>query len=178
MTTPTLSLEKQLETAYATVAKANEADLATITPTLSTLILAQAPQPNDDGSDPGTQLEVPYVLLTGKQGNVSLRDFRGQPVVFEGDLTIEAADNAADASASGGALDARYLAAINPLRYKAITNDATPPVTRTLCQALSDAATSLQFLALIRCGDSQMEPQGSVVRRWVTATFLCQLLPS
>lgn len=176
MSTPTPSLECQLETAYATVAKACEPALAEITPTLSTLILAQAPQPGDDGSEPDTQLQPPYVLLKAKRLEAALQNRRGQTLVDTVELTIEAADNAADASADGGALDALFRSAAAPLFYDTITDDADPPVTRNLFEFLSDAVANFRCLGMSQCGNSEMENQGSIVRRWITATFLCQSL--
>lgn len=176
MSNPTPSLENQMEAAYAAVAKVCEPALAEITPALGTLVLAQAPQPNDDGSEPDTQLEVPYVLVTAKRLEPGLQGIRGQTLVDALECTIEVADNAVGASADGGALDALFHAAIRPLFYDTITDDADPPVTRSLFEFLSAAVPNFRCLGMRECGNAEMENQGSIVRRWITAVFFCQTL--
>ena len=159
------SLENQLEAAYAAVATANEPGLAGITPTLSTLLLAQAPQPTDDGSnndEGGAQLAVPYVLLTAKRGDASVHNFQGQAIVSEMEFIIEVADNAQPASANGGALDALFSAAVRPLSYVGLPSLLTAAVSNFKC-----------FGQPARSYSTSMEGAGSIVKRVLSTAFFC-----
>lgn len=170
------SLENQLETAYAALAKANEPGLAAVTPRLSTLILAQAPAPDaseddDEAAQSNEQVPVPYMLLTAKCGEESIP----HTGIFETELTVEVGDNAQPGS-DDGALDSLFTSAARPLFYKTLNVGAqSPPVILSLFQALSAAVPGFHCYGMPqRATGTAMEIEGSVVKRSISATFLCQ----
>ena len=172
-----MTLERQLEQAYANVAQTYEPTLAGVPFRLSTSLLDQAPAPALDGAEasadeePVEQIPVPYVLLTAA---VQEEDPIGT-MIHRVDLTIEAGDNVQSASAEGGRLDAIFQAATRPLSYRLVTADAPAAANpRTLFQLLSDAVQNFQCFGATQRGNStETAEDGPLVMRRMVASFFC-----
>ena len=169
--------DNKLELAYAALLERYEPSIAVAqVPVLcSTLIEAQAPNPARQGNDSEAaedepQLPVPRVLITAKGGEENPPNSG----VIETELIIEAADNSIDGSVSG-ALDDLIRAAARPLFYDTINDPTgTPPIVGNLFSALSALVSNFLVYGMpMRANGTEMEPAGSVVKRSITATFLC-----
>lgn len=157
-----MTLEKQVETAYAALLRTNEPEIAEEAIRLSTLLLDQPPTPTEEGSEETTQVPVPYVLLTVKRGQEAIPNSG----IFECELMVEAGDNVTEASADGGRLDEIFRSAARALSYtdfKTQMSNATP---NFLCYGMPERATG-----------TEMNQEGSIVTRRITASLYCATAP-
>lgn len=109
-----MSLELELEKAYAAVMQANEPTLAAIDIRLASAGLEQAPpiEPADESQPVGKQ-PLPNVTLTAKR----VQENPPNSGVYEVSLLIEWTEVAAREGSDGKRSDTLFSAAIRPLRY-------------------------------------------------------------